>query len=332
MTAINLFSQKSTSKNSSNVRPMVIRRDAKQVIGLLELVFKQHIRGSGHHAISAGFSLQDFLSGKSQTVPGFVYTINHRIVGNVSILESRRKGRYLVANVAVHPDYRRRGIARAMMNEVVEYIKSRGGRQVVLQVEHNNESAINLYKKLNFKAMGTLNDWRMNWYALKTVATRLPVNSRKPDHYDQFKIRPLRSHDAQDALTLDYFVYDRSLNWPDAPTQNYYKSDTASFVRRFLSGISNEIWIAESEHKQLVGIGIIENEVGRPYNLKLRIAPDWVQLVERPLMAKLTRRLGYLRSKTIISQQDIKQTSAEHLYREAGFSLKRSLTVMQLDL
>lgn len=311
---------------------MVIRRDAKQVISLLELVFKQHIRGSGYQAISAGFSLQDFLNGKSQTVPGFVYTINHRIVGNVSILESRRKGRYLVANVAVHPDYRRRGIAAEMMKAVIQYIKDREGKQVVLQVEHNNESAIKLYKKLNFKAMGTLNDWRMNWYALKTVATRLPMNSRKPDHFDQFSLRPIRSEDAQNALNLDYFVFEKSLNWPDAPHQHYYQNDIKSFFKRFLTGINHEIWIAESEHKQLVGIGIIENEVGRPYNVKLRIAPDWVELVERPLMAKLTRRLGYMRSKTIIAQQDIKQISAEHLYREAGFSLKRTLTVMQLDL
>ena len=311
---------------------MVIRRDAKQVISLLELVFKQHIRGSGHHAISAGFSIQDFLSGQKQVVPGFVYTINHRIVGNVSILESRKKGRYLVANVAVHPDYRRRGIAAEMMREVIRYIQERDGTRVVLQVEHNNVSAVNLYKKLGFSDMGTLHDWRMNWYALKTVATKLPLNGRKPDQFDQFILRPLRSGDAAEALQLDYFVFNKDLNWPDAPTSTYYKSDVGAFFRRFFVGINHEIWVAESEHNQIVGIGIIENEVGRPYNVKLRIAPDWINLVERPLMSKLTRRLGYLRAKTIIAQQDVNQTSAEHLFREAGFGLKRTLTVMQLDL
>ncbi|MEM8860168.1 MAG: N-acetyltransferase [Chloroflexota bacterium] len=332
MTAINLPSRKTTSQKNKNVRPMIIRRDAKQVISLLELVFKQHIRGNGHHAIATGFSLQDFLSGKKQTVPGFVYALNHRIVGNVSILESQKRGRYLVANVAVHPDYRRRGIAAEMMREVVSYINSRGGHQIVLQVERDNLSAVNLYKKLGFQDKGTLHDWRMNWYALKTVATKTPVNSRKPDHFDEFKLRPLRKEDAKAALKLDQFVFNKNLNWPDVPTGNYYKNDFGTLFRRFFLGTNLEIWVAESFNKQIVGIGVIENEIGRPYHVKLRIAPEWRHLVERPLMAKLTRRLGYMRAKTITAQQDVNQTSVENLFREAGFGLKRTLTVMQLDL
>lgn len=331
MTAINLPSPKSTTRADSNVRAMIVRHDARQVISLLELVFNQHLRTAGHHTISPSFSFQDFFNGRDQVVPGFVYTLNKRIVGNVSILESRTPGRYLIANVAVHPDFRRQGIAREMMKKVVRYIKDRAGHQVVLQVESDNINAVELYAQLGFKSVGALRDWRMNWYALKTVKSIPAVNRRNPDDFGEFFIRPLRSEDAQSVRKLDSALFPKNLNWPDAPDKKYYQRGIQSFLHRIFTGINHEIWVCENKAKQIVAMGIIENEVGRPYMLKIRVVPEWGKIVERPLVAKLTRRLSYMRSKSISVQQDAAHHSIEHLFREAGFGLKRTLTVMQLD-
>ena len=332
MTALNLPSQKSSAKNDSNVRAMSVRRDARQVIALLELVFKQHLRSAGHHTIAPSFSFQDFFAGRDQVVPGFVYSLNGQIVGNVSILESKTAGRYLIANVAVHPDFRRRGIAREMMTKVIRYIKGRSGHQVVLQVESDNENAVDLYKKLGFHAVGALRDWRMNWYALKSIAVRPPANRRSPDDYGEFIVRPLRSEDTKSVRKLDAYLFPKNLNWPDAPDKKYYQRGVQSFFYRLFSGINHEIWVCESKNRDLVGMGIIENEVGRPYTLKVRVIPEWASLVERPLMAKLSRRLQYMRSKSISVQQNAAHHTIEPLLREAGFGLKRTLTVMQLDI
>ncbi len=332
MTTLNLPSSQSSADQQPAVRPMQVRQDARQVIALLELVFNQHLRGAGHHTISQGFSIRDFFQGRDQIVPGFVYSDQGRIVGNVSLLESKKKGRYLIANVAVHPDFRRRGIAREMMQEVIKYIRNRGGTQMMLQVETENDSARWLYKKLGFTEMGEIRDWRMNWFSLKTVASNPPVSRNQPDQYQDFKLRPLRSEDAQAAHALDQSVFPKVLNWPDSPRPAYFHRGLKSLLERVFIGVNHEVWVAENHKGQLVGIGIIENELGRPYNLKIRVHPDWVDLVERPLLAKMTRRLRYMRSKTITLQQDINQTSLEHLIREAGFGLKRNLTVMQLDL
>lgn len=331
MTAINLPSQQSTTRTDSNVRAMVVRHDARQVISLLELVFNQHLRTAGHHTIAPSFSFQDFFSGRDQVVPGFVYSLNKRIVGNVSILESRTPGRYLIANVAVHPDFRRQGIAREMMKKVIRYIQGRSGHQVVLQVESDNINAIELYAQLGFTSVGALRDWRMNWYALKAVRSNLPINRRNPDDFGEFFIRPLRSEDTSSVRKLDSALFPKNLNWPDAPDKKYYQRGIQSFLHRIFTGINHEIWVCENKAKQVVAMGIIENEVGRPYTLKIRVVPEWGKLVERPLVAKLTRRLGYMRSKSITVQQDVAHQSIEHLLREAGFGLKRTLTVMQLD-
>ena len=52
-------------------------------------------------------------------VPGFVWEEDGSIIGNATLLQSDIPNRYLVANVAVHPDYRRRGIAKGLMTLIL---------------------------------------------------------------------------------------------------------------------------------------------------------------------------------------------------------------------
>ena len=63
-------------------------------------------------------------------------------------------------NVAVHPDFRRRGIAEALVNELVARLKSRESRSLTLEVRVSNLSAITLYEKLGFSQIGR----RKNYY------------------------------------------------------------------------------------------------------------------------------------------------------------------------
>ena len=63
-------------------------------------------------------------------------------------------------NVAVHPDFRRKGIAEALVNALVEAMKSRGSRCLTLEVRASNEPAIMLYEKLGFSQIGR----RKNYY------------------------------------------------------------------------------------------------------------------------------------------------------------------------
>ena len=58
-------------------------------------------------------------------------------------------------NLAVHPDFRRRGLAR----EILEMLFAEGVRRkcatVVLEVRHDNEEAISLYEKLGFEKVSS---------------------------------------------------------------------------------------------------------------------------------------------------------------------------------
>ena len=63
-------------------------------------------------------------------------------------------------NIAVHPDYRRRGIARLLVDSLVEKLKSKGSHWLMLEVRASNEPARKLYDSLGFVQVGL----RKNYY------------------------------------------------------------------------------------------------------------------------------------------------------------------------
>lgn len=63
-------------------------------------------------------------------------------------------------NIAVHPDFRRKGIAAALIAELVRLLKERGSRILRLEVRESNAPAIALYETMGFTQLGL----RKNYY------------------------------------------------------------------------------------------------------------------------------------------------------------------------
>ena len=63
-------------------------------------------------------------------------------------------------NVAVHPDFRRQGIAETLIQSLVEHLKTMDSHCLTLEVRASNVPAIALYEKLDFREIGR----RKNYY------------------------------------------------------------------------------------------------------------------------------------------------------------------------
>lgn len=76
-------------------------------------------------------------------------------VGSQSVM-----GETDMMNIAVSPDYRRQGVAAALIEELVRQLKVGGNHCLTLEVRASNEAAIKLYEKLGFIQVGR----RPNYY------------------------------------------------------------------------------------------------------------------------------------------------------------------------
>ena len=57
-------------------------------------------------------------------------------------------------NIAVHPQYRKQGIASDLIGELCLQLKEQGSKGLLLEVRVSNEPAIGLYEKLGFHQIG----------------------------------------------------------------------------------------------------------------------------------------------------------------------------------
>jgi len=147
------------SGGTDSLRPLNIFRDLPQVADLIELCFSATMDEDGQSYLQqmrrAGRDssfLQWANSASSVPLSGIVWEENGKIIGNVSLVAHNYKGRKitLIANVATHPDYRRRGIGRALTERAMAQARQKGAKELWLQVRNDNPTAIKIYKDLGF--------------------------------------------------------------------------------------------------------------------------------------------------------------------------------------
>lgn len=83
---------------------------------------------------------------------GAIEAEGEELVGYLII--SRYVDAWHVMNIAVAPEYRRRGIARNLMERLFEVTARDARRGYTLEVRVSNEAAIRLYEELGFKTRG----------------------------------------------------------------------------------------------------------------------------------------------------------------------------------
>ncbi|WP_333653400.1 ribosomal protein S18-alanine N-acetyltransferase [Dissulfurispira sp.] len=89
-----------------------------------------------------------------------VAELNGVIVGYICVKHVADECHLL--DLAVHPDYRRRGIARALLNDVIQELRIEGCRFFCLEVRSSNYAAMKLYEKFGFNMVGVRKGYYVN--------------------------------------------------------------------------------------------------------------------------------------------------------------------------
>jgi len=149
------------TEREQGLRPLDVLRDLNGIGKLIDIAFADDIAVDGSQflqdlafltAISpAMWALRRISGDMRDAFDGFVWIEDGRVVGNVTLTrDDAERSVWTASNVAVHPDYRRRGIARAMMLAAIDTVAERGGGILSLQVKAGNQPACNLYRDLGF--------------------------------------------------------------------------------------------------------------------------------------------------------------------------------------
>lgn len=160
------------TKDHPHLRPLNVLRDLSAVADLIELCFSPTMDNDGQRYLSdmrrasRDDSFLRWASRMSETASmpmmGYVWEQDGRIIGNASLIPFRDKGKriYLVANVATHPDYRRRGIGRALTERVMKQARDKKASAIWLHVRDDNPGAIQLYRDLGFQEIARRTTWQ----------------------------------------------------------------------------------------------------------------------------------------------------------------------------
>lgn len=89
-------------------------------------------------------------------------SIGGKIVGYVGMHHIIDEG--YITNIAILPEYRRMGIAKRLIEHLLEYGEENGLRMITLEVRESNLPAQDLYQGFGFKKCGK----RKNFYTVPT--------------------------------------------------------------------------------------------------------------------------------------------------------------------
>jgi ribosomal protein S18 acetylase RimI-like enzyme len=325
---------KSAAQNG--LQPVDLSRHLGGIAELIELCFRAELDAAGRGLIRemqwlsrAGPALrllQIALMGQQPWSLGFVWVEGGRVVGSVSTQRAAaRSATWLVANVAVHPDHRRHGIALAMMRATLDLIRREGGREAILQVDDDNLAAVTLYRDLGFTRVATRTNWVRSSHAAPPVfaATGHALRLRGPNEWAQ-------------QFALAALVRPEGLTWGHPLRPEDFRPGALKRLDHLVSGRSQEHWVlSEPAHAaaggRLIGSLTIHFNGTDGDRLGLLVHPDFAGQLERPLLVRGLRRLGR-RPWTTRVEYAADDDAASAILTDLGFQPKRTLRWMRLPV
>lgn len=267
------------------MRPIRLPGDLHDIANLVELCFEDTLDADGRRfirqmrrAASMGRPYPGF-GGPLQTVKGYVWEEAGRIVGNINLIPVRMHHRraYLVANVAVHPDFRRRGIAHRLTEAALAFAEMRGVPQAALQVDIGNQVAQSLYQSYGFEEKARRTVWHLDGSVEIKLPPSVSVGPRQREDWP-------KQRDWLDAL------YDRHVRWNLPLGRSVYAPGVFGGIMRMAYEHKIRQWSA-SHHGEWIGSLTWQSSYNQADWLWLAAPPDKLELATCALVPYARRDL-----------------------------------------
>lgn len=310
---------------STPIRKVNVRQDLLAVADLIELCFASTLDEDGrdylrHLRLAArDLNYLAWLQGAAERLAaplyGFVWEEDGRIIGNLSLIPLNRRGRlvYLIANVAVHPDYRRRGIARHLTQTALDHLKQRGIDNAWLQVRDDNPAAYHLYRSLGFVERARRTTWQ--------IASFAPINRVAPD---EILVQRRGFQDWEQQLAWLREIYPPDVAWNLPLSFSRLSPSLLGQVLRWMRGEALEHWVAR-QGEVSVGFASWEPMSSSSDMIWLAAHPE---SEERVILALLIYARSALAGRGRSLSVNYPAGRAEIAFQRAGFSNHQTLVWM----
>jgi ribosomal protein S18 acetylase RimI-like enzyme len=322
----------------AGVRPLDVTRDLGEVVALMQLAFGDSLDPAARAALRDMRRLQapTFWAWLQRQAywwsqpfpPGFVWVADGRVVGNASIRPAEAPGGWVIGNVAVSPEYRRRGIGRALMSAAIGLAEMRTGRWVALQVEEGNAVAQRLYHSMGFRTLGTVARWVREVGA--GPAGAVPEKAAG-------LVRARRGGEWWREYELAHAVQNPALASIEPVHAQQFRPGFSVDLGRWLDGtiVHDGLAVIDGAIVGAVRVyapGPLSARDAREARLELYMHPDWRGHVEPALLAYGLRRFSRSGALAVRVDAPAGETAAEEALRASGFTPVRALTTMRLDI
>jgi len=277
----------------SGIRAIKLKEDLRQIADLIELCFSENIDEEGRDYIRhirqtannySGFILEN-TTPENSSLPfhGYVWVEGTRIIGNLTLIPLRNKDKtsYFVANVAVHPDYRGRGIGRQLTERAVQHVREHHGKQIYLQVRQDNDIANRLYRNLGFEEICCRTTWlyRPHDPPGRNLQPEIQVTTRSKEDWGQQK------------LWLDE-LYPREIQWNIPFRLEKVEPSLSNWLNRFIYGEYQRTWSAHREGRLIGTITVERSSEMRDY-CWLASSPMWEDQVIQSVLPVIQKKMWF---------------------------------------
>ena len=319
-----------TRSSRGPIRPFNPARDMNALADLIQVCFGHELVVTNSRIVrdlrqlSVAGPLVWAVNNVTPVFGGFVWIENDRLVGNASVFRAHAPKAWTIANVAVLPEYRGRGIASQLVDASLDHLRNMGARQALLQVRADNPSAQAIYLRRGFSVYDQVVEMfypRGPWpLVLGPRSQRLRrVHARDGRSLHRLAVACMPDA-AQRVRPLDSAEFRRGIGW-----------QIARFFREGLSNRHSVELVGDSGGQIVAHFEASVRMIQGPHEVRFRVHPSQRGLWEKDLAEAAivalteTPRLG---CKATVASQHVSQVNA---LRALGFEPLRTLDQMVLE-